>query len=100
MNKTMRCLLAVAGLGLLAGTAVVAQDVVRVRGTIERVEGGVYIVKAHDGTSLKLTLAPNAGIAASIKVGAVGHQVRLLHRRCGAAAGRRHPARFGGAHLP
>jgi hypothetical protein len=69
MHKTMRCLLSVAGLGLfLAGTAVVAQDVVRVRGTIERVESGAYIVKARDGTTrLKLTLAPNAGVAASIR---------------------------------
>jgi hypothetical protein len=64
----MRCLFGVAGLGLLvAGTAAVAQDMVRVRGTIERVEGGAYIVKARDGSSLKLTLAPNAGVAASVK---------------------------------
>jgi hypothetical protein len=68
MHKTMRCLLGVAGLGLLvAGTAAVAQDMVRVRGTIERIEGGAYIVKARDGSSLKLTLAPNAGVAASVK---------------------------------
>jgi hypothetical protein len=52
---------------LLAGTALAAQEVVRVRGTIERVEGGAYIVKARDGASLKLTLAPNAGVAASVK---------------------------------
>jgi hypothetical protein len=68
MHKTMRCLLGVAGLGLLlAGTAVVAQDVVRVRGTIERVEGDLYIVKARHGSSLKLKLAADAGIAASVK---------------------------------
>jgi hypothetical protein len=68
MHKIMRCLLGVVGLGLLvAGTAVMAQDMVRVRGTIERVEGGAYIVKVRDGSSLKLTLAPNAGVAASVK---------------------------------
>jgi hypothetical protein len=68
MYKTMRCLLGAAGLGLLlAGTAVVAQDMVRVRGTIERVDGNIYIVKARDGSRLKLTLAPNAGVAASVK---------------------------------
>jgi hypothetical protein len=67
-RKTLRCLLGVAGLGLLvAGTAAVAQDVVRVRDTIERVEGGIYIVKARDGSTLKLTLAPNAGVAASVR---------------------------------
>jgi hypothetical protein len=68
MHKTMRYLLGAAGLGLLlAGTAAVAQDTVRVRGTIERIEGSVYIVKARDGTALKLTLGPNAGVAASVK---------------------------------
>lgn len=66
MHRTMRCLLGVIGLALLAGT-VVAQDMVRVRGTIERVEAGTYIVQARDGNSLKLTLAPNAGVAASVK---------------------------------
>ena len=68
MNRSIRCLLGLAGLGLLvAGTAAVAQDVVRVRGTIERVDGDAYIVKARDGSSLRLTLAPNAGVAASVK---------------------------------
>ena len=37
------------------------------RGTIERVEGAVYVVKARDGSTLRLTLAANAGIAASVK---------------------------------
>jgi hypothetical protein len=68
MNRSIRYMLGAAGLGLLvAGTAAVAQDMVRVRGTIERVDGGAYIVKARDGSSLKLTLAPNAGVAASVK---------------------------------
>jgi hypothetical protein len=67
MYKTMRCLLGVGGLGLLVAGAAIAQDVVRVRGTIERVEGDAYIVKARDGTTLKLTLGPNAGVAASVK---------------------------------
>jgi hypothetical protein len=64
----MRCLLGVAGLGLIvAGTVAVAQDAVRVRGTIERVEGAIYIVKARDGSSLKLKLAPGGGVAASVR---------------------------------
>ena len=68
MDRSIRCLLGVAGLGLLvAGTAAVAHDVMRVRGTIERVEGDTYIVKARDGSSLRLTLAPNARVAASVK---------------------------------
>jgi hypothetical protein len=40
---------------------------VRVRGVIERVDGSVYVVKGRHGSSLKLTLAPNAGVAASVK---------------------------------
>jgi len=68
MDRSIRCLLGVAGLALLvAGPAAVAQDVMRVRGTIERVDGEAYIIKARDGSTLKLTLAPNAGVAASVK---------------------------------
>lgn len=68
MGKLMRSRLVSSTviLGLAIGTSS-AQDVVRVRGTIERIEGGTYLVKARDGTSLKLTLAPNAGVAASVK---------------------------------
>jgi hypothetical protein len=40
---------------------------VRVRGTIEGVEGGVYIVKARDDSILKLTLATTVHVAASVK---------------------------------
>ena len=36
-----------------------AQETVRVRGTIERVEGPVYVVKSRDGTELKLTVTDN-----------------------------------------
>jgi hypothetical protein len=40
---------------------------VRVRGTIERVDGSIYVVKARDGAELKLTLADNAQIAGIVK---------------------------------
>jgi hypothetical protein len=33
-----------------------AQETVRIRGTIERIEGPVYVVKSRDGTELKLTV--------------------------------------------
>jgi hypothetical protein len=53
---------------LLTAAITSAQDrPVRVRGTIERVEGGVYIIKAKGGDELKLTLAPNAGVSAIVK---------------------------------
>jgi len=44
-----------------------AQDTVRVRGTIDRVDGDTYVVKARDGAELKLKLAPNAQVVALIK---------------------------------
>ena len=54
---------------LLAPTAsVLAQDApVRVRGTIDRVEGDTYIVKARGGAELKVTLAEKATVVALIK---------------------------------
>jgi hypothetical protein len=36
-----------------------AQETVRVRGTIEKVDGGVYTVKSRDGSELKLTFTDN-----------------------------------------
>jgi hypothetical protein len=45
-----------------------AQDKpVRVRGTIERAEGEVYVVKARNGGELKITLADNAPVTAVVK---------------------------------
>jgi hypothetical protein len=57
---------AVAALMTVASTAG-AQDTVRVRGTIERVDGPVYVVKARDGSELKVTLADNALVVAIVK---------------------------------
>jgi hypothetical protein len=36
-----------------------AQETVRVRGTVERIDGPVYVVKNRDGTELKLTVTDN-----------------------------------------
>jgi hypothetical protein len=36
-----------------------AQETVRIRGTIERIEGPVYVVKTRDGAELKLTVTDN-----------------------------------------
>ena len=54
---------------LSAPTAsVLAQDApLRVRGTIDRVEGDTYIVKARGGAELKVTLAEKAMVVALIK---------------------------------
>jgi hypothetical protein len=58
------CALAVVG---VAGSMAMAQEPrVRVRGTIERVEGDTYIVKARNGDELKIKLAEKAGISAVV----------------------------------
>jgi Domain of unknown function (DUF5666) len=44
-----------------------AQDAVRVRGTIERIDGSTYVVKARDGAELKVALADNPQIAGVVK---------------------------------
>jgi Domain of unknown function (DUF5666) len=44
-----------------------AQDTVRVRGTIDRVEGPIYVVKARDGTEMKVALAENGLVVALVK---------------------------------
>jgi hypothetical protein len=44
-----------------------AQDTVRVRGTIERLDGSTYVVKARDGAELKVALADNPQIAGVVK---------------------------------
>ena len=49
------------------GSTANAQDTVRVRGTIERLDGPVYVVKARDGTELKITLMDNGIVVAIVK---------------------------------
>src|SRR5262249_46608884 len=68
---------AVAGAGLAAVLAIAAAwllpaaaqeaSQVRVRGTIESVDGAVYTVKARDGAELKITTAEKANIAGLVK---------------------------------
>src|SRR3981081_1166271 len=43
----------------IAVPASAADDTVRIRGTIERVEGPVYVVKNREGAELKLTVTDN-----------------------------------------
>ena len=40
---------------------------IRVRGTIERVEGPIYVIKARDGAELKLTVADKPSITTLVK---------------------------------
>ena len=61
MSGTTQRTLAALSLALIciASPASAADDTVRIRGTIERVEGPVYVVKSRDGAELKLTVTDN-----------------------------------------
>lgn len=69
MSQLAKRVLATIGLlFLFAAPMASAQDApVRVRGTIDRVEGEVYVVKARGGGELKVTLAEKATVVALIK---------------------------------
>ncbi len=68
MRKAIGRGLGVAALTLVAfASGAVAQDTVRVRGTIDRVEGPIYVVKSHDGTEMKVVLAENGLVVALVK---------------------------------
>lgn len=56
-------MLALAGLMALGTSAEAAPKVERLRGTIERVEGGAFTFKTTDGQTEQLTLAPDARIS-------------------------------------
>ena len=73
MKANHKIMAALAGIALGAltiiapGDAALAQDTVRVRGTIENIDGATYVIKARDGGELKVALADNAQIAAVVK---------------------------------
>ena len=54
-------------LALIAPLAYAQDAPVRVRGSIERLEGDLYVVKARNGTEHKIKLADNAVVVALIK---------------------------------
>jgi len=68
ISQSIRRVLAPVALSAaLVASAAWAQDaMVRVRGTIERVDGDVYVVKSREGAELKLKLAPNGGVSAIV----------------------------------
>jgi hypothetical protein len=61
-----RSLGAVAMTAVLAGPAA-AQDTVRLRGTIERVDGSTLVVKSREGAEVKVTLPDNAMVVGITK---------------------------------
>jgi hypothetical protein len=68
MSKTIPLALALTGFVLFGATSPAsAQETVRLRGSIERVEGPVYIVKNRDGAEVKLTVTDNPLFVAIVK---------------------------------
>jgi hypothetical protein len=59
---------AAAILALLTVTSIAnAQGTVRLRGTVDRMEGPMYVVKLRDGTEAKVSLTENALVVAIVK---------------------------------
>jgi hypothetical protein len=68
MHKMIRRRATVGGFVLVfAASTTWAQETVRVRGTIEQVEGQTLMVKSRDGSELKVVLADNALIVGIVK---------------------------------
>ncbi len=69
MQLLTRRAVAAAGIGLIfaASTAWPQQpQTIRIRGTIERLEGETYVVKSRDGVDYRVTVADNPQIAAVV----------------------------------
>src|ERR1700692_4308811 len=69
LRLTRRLLTAVGLASILAAPMAWSQDAppVRVRGTIERIESPVFVVKSRDGAELKIVLAENAVAVGVVK---------------------------------
>jgi hypothetical protein len=68
MKKMSRRTLTAASVALLfTASPLLAQETVRVRGTIERMDGSIFIVKTRDGAEVKLALADNPLFVAIVK---------------------------------
>ena len=60
MVGTILRMLAVLSLGLVGVVPLAsAQDTMRIRGTVERVDGPIFVVKTRDGAEVKLTVTDN-----------------------------------------
>ena len=66
-NLTRRAFAAASFALMCSALPVSAQETVRVRGTIERVEGPIFVVKNRDGAEVKLTVTDNPLFVAIVK---------------------------------
>jgi hypothetical protein len=67
MTGTSLPAVALGAFAMMGMATAFAQDTVRVRGTIERVDGSFYVIKARDGAEVKAKLADNALVLAVVK---------------------------------
>lgn len=68
MQNLTRHALAAASFALICAVAPAsAQETIRIRGTIERVEGPIFVVKNRDGAEVKLTVTDNPLFVAIVK---------------------------------
>ena len=68
MSRTSRRVLAAASfISVSMALPASAQETVRIRGTIERIDGPVYVVKNRDGAEVKLTVTDNPLFVAIVK---------------------------------
>jgi hypothetical protein len=68
MRKALACTFGLAIMALAAfGSTARAQDTMRVRGTIERVDGATYFVKTRDGAELRITMIEQPVLVAIVK---------------------------------
>ena len=66
-SKKTRRALAVGAVALIFATAALAQQQGRIRGQIEKANGGMLEVKARDGTMLNVKVADDARVSALVK---------------------------------
>jgi hypothetical protein len=67
MRRIVPCSLVLVCLGMSLATQAVAQESVRLRGSIEDATEHIYSIRTRDNRLVKVRLAPGAGIAASVK---------------------------------
>ena len=82
---------------LMAVAAVAAEPTTRIRGTIEQVDGTALTIATREGATVRVTLTPDAKIAAMVPGGPGRRRCRQLHRHGGRAAEGRPVGGAGGA---
>src|SRR5258708_39881932 len=95
-NLTRRAFAAASFALMCAALPVSAQEIVRIQGTIERVEGPIFVVKNRDGAEVKLTVTDNPLFVAIVKSTMADIKPGMFV----GSTGIRQPKGDRGAHLP